>query len=82
MMIPISLKVTLDVVKYAYAKFIDWDMQMYDRDTQTYAEATKYVYLVSFLVTLTSTAISEDLGQIEFVFSDKTGNGFTATLTS
>jgi hypothetical protein len=29
-MIPISLKVSMDVVKYAYALFIDWDEEMYD----------------------------------------------------
>lgn len=30
LLIPISLKVTLDVVKYAYAQFINWDAEMYD----------------------------------------------------
>jgi len=30
LMIPISLKVTMDVVKFVNAKFIDWDRAMYD----------------------------------------------------
>jgi magnesium-transporting ATPase (P-type) len=32
MIIPISLKVTIDVTKYAYAMFIDWDNEMYDAE--------------------------------------------------
>eukprot|EP01133_Synstelium_polycarpum_P007008 gene7008-8143_t len=60
MMIPISLKVTIDVVKYAYALFINWDLKMYYKATDSPAIAN-------------STALSEDLGQIEYVFTDKTG---------
>lgn len=59
-MIPISIKVSLDFVKGLYAKFIDWDLQMYDEGTDTPAVAT-------------NTAISEDLGQVEFILTDKTG---------
>ncbi|KAH7285550.1 hypothetical protein KP509_33G033100 [Ceratopteris richardii] len=59
-MIPISIKVSLDLVKSLYSKFIDWDLQMYDEETDTPAVAT-------------NTAISEDLGQIEFILTDKTG---------
>ncbi|KAL6012705.1 Alanine aminotransferase 2 [Asimina triloba] len=59
-MIPISIKVSLDLVKSLYAKFIDWDEEMYDRDTNTAAHAT-------------NTAISEDLGQVEYILTDKTG---------
>jgi len=60
LMIPISLKVSMDIIKYCYAKFIDWDTEMCDTSTQTFANAA-------------STAISEDLGQVEYIFSDKTG---------
>eukprot|EP00003_Mantamonas_plastica_P003630 TRINITY_DN1285_c0_g1_i1.p1 TRINITY_DN1285_c0_g1~~TRINITY_DN1285_c0_g1_i1.p1 ORF type:complete len:812 (+),score=295.79 TRINITY_DN1285_c0_g1_i1:1042-3477(+) len=60
LMIPISLKVTLDITKYIYALFINWDLQMYDEENDVPAEAK-------------NTAIAEDLGQIEYVFSDKTG---------
>lgn len=30
LLIPISLKVTIDVVKYTYAQFINWDLDLYD----------------------------------------------------
>ena len=59
-MIPISLKVTMDIVKYAAASFISWDLEMYDKETDEPAQAS-------------NTAIAEDLGQIEYIFTDKTG---------
>ncbi|XP_030466430.1 phospholipid-transporting ATPase 2 isoform X1 [Syzygium oleosum] len=59
-MIPISIKVSLDLVKSLYAKFIDWDQKMIDQETGTRAHAT-------------NTAISEDLGQVEYILTDKTG---------
>ncbi|XP_010236944.1 phospholipid-transporting ATPase 2 isoform X1 [Brachypodium distachyon] len=59
-MIPISIKVSLDFVKSLYAKFIDWDEEMYDKETDTPAHAA-------------NTAISEDLGQVEYILTDKTG---------
>lgn len=59
-MIPISIKVSLDLVKSLYAKFIDWDKEMYDQQTDTPSNAT-------------NTAISEDLGQVEYILTDKTG---------
>uniref|UniRef100_A0A0E0AZL2 P-type ATPase C-terminal domain-containing protein n=1 Tax=Oryza glumipatula TaxID=40148 RepID=A0A0E0AZL2_9ORYZ len=52
--------VTLDLAKGVYAKFIDWDEQMFDRET-------------SYISVSFSTAISEDLGQVEYVLSDRTG---------
>ncbi|KAJ5069633.1 putative phospholipid-transporting atpase [Anaeramoeba ignava] len=59
-MIPISLKVTLDICKYFYALFINWDLSLWDSERNIPANAA-------------NTAISEDLGQIEYIFSDKTG---------
>ncbi|XP_073287651.1 phospholipid-transporting ATPase 2-like isoform X2 [Primulina huaijiensis] len=59
-MIPISIKVSLDLVKSLYAKFIDWDDKMVDLETGTRSHAT-------------NTAISEDLGQVEYILTDKTG---------
>ncbi|XP_057455531.1 phospholipid-transporting ATPase 2 [Lotus japonicus] len=59
-MIPISIKVSLDLVKSLYAKFIDWDHQMIDVETSIPSHAT-------------NTAISEDLGQVEYILTDKTG---------
>ncbi|KAJ6241987.1 putative phospholipid-transporting atpase [Anaeramoeba flamelloides] len=60
LMIPISLKVTLDICKYLYASLINWDLEMWDDENEMGAHAS-------------NTAISEDLGQIEYIFSDKTG---------
>ncbi|KAJ9170922.1 hypothetical protein P3X46_018984 [Hevea brasiliensis] len=59
-MIPISIKVSLDLVKSLYAKFIDWDAEMIDYETGCPSHAT-------------NTAISEDLGQVEYILTDKTG---------
>lgn len=59
-MIPISLKVTLDVIKFASASFINWDIRIYDPVTNEPAFAS-------------NTAIGEDLGQIQYIFTDKTG---------
>ncbi|KAG6722658.1 hypothetical protein I3842_03G171400 [Carya illinoinensis] len=53
-------RVSLDLVKSLYAKFIDWDYKMIDRETGTPSHAT-------------NTAISEDLGQVEYILTDKTG---------
>ncbi len=58
--LPISIYVSLDVVKTIQARMIQWDRAMY------YAAADKPA------VSKTST-LNEELGQIEYVFSDKTG---------
>ncbi|CAG8556284.1 20135_t:CDS:2 [Cetraspora pellucida] len=59
-MIPISLYVTMEVVKLAQIYFINNDIRMYNEETDTPAESR------------TST-INEDLGQVKYVFTDKTG---------
>lgn len=59
-MIPISLKVTLDLCKLLYSYFIAHDALMYDAETEQG-------------VIPRSTSICENLGQIEFVLTDKTG---------
>ncbi|KAL1551338.1 Alanine aminotransferase 2 [Salvia divinorum] len=59
-MIPISIKVSLDLAKSLYAKFIDWDVEMVDPATGIRSNAA-------------NTAISEDLGQVEYILTDKTG---------
>ncbi|KAI8056081.1 hypothetical protein BDF22DRAFT_653773 [Syncephalis plumigaleata] len=58
--IPISLYVVLEMVKVVQAYLIGQDMEMYDPVSDTPAEAR-------------TSAINEDLGQVRFVFSDKTG---------
>ena len=41
LMIPISLKVTLDAVKFIYSRFIEWDLALYDEETDTMTRAKK-----------------------------------------
>ncbi|GBC10641.1 hypothetical protein RclHR1_00980018 [Rhizophagus clarus] len=59
-MIPISLYVTMEIIKLAQVYFINHDLDMYHEETDTPAEAH------------TST-INEELGQVNYLFSDKTG---------
>ncbi|CAL1539990.1 unnamed protein product [Lymnaea stagnalis] len=59
-LIPISLQVTLEMVKFVQAIFINWDQDMYYERTNTYANAR-------------TSNLNEELGQIKFLFSDKTG---------
>ena len=53
--IPISIKVSLDLVKSLYAKFIYWDNQMIDPERSTPSHVT-------------NTTINKDLGQVEHIF--------------
>ena len=62
-LIPISLLVTLEIVKFFQAKFINKDLDMYHEDSKTYALAR-------------TSNLNEELGQIKYVFSDKTGMYF------
>lgn len=59
-LIPISLYVTMEIVKLLQALYISWDRDMYHAESDTPAQAQ-------------TCTINEDLGQISFVFSDKTG---------
>ena len=59
-MVPISLMVSLEVVKYAQCYFMEQDVQMYDREEQTEMKAQ-------------ASNLNEELGYVEYVFSDKTG---------
>jgi len=59
-MVPISLMVTLEVVKFLQAFFISWDYKIYDleKDMPTKVQSSN---------------LNEELGQVNYVFSDKTG---------
>lgn len=59
-MVPISMLVTVEVVKFAQALFISWDISIYDtvRDIPTRVQSSN---------------LNEELGQISHIFSDKTG---------
>ena len=59
-LIPISLIVTLECVKFIQTFFVNWDSEMYYQVNNTYAKAR-------------TSDLNEDLGQIRYVFSDKTG---------
>uniref|UniRef100_A0A6Q2YWG3 Phospholipid-transporting ATPase n=1 Tax=Esox lucius TaxID=8010 RepID=A0A6Q2YWG3_ESOLU len=59
-MVPISLYVSVEVIRLGQSKFINWDLQMYYREKDTPAKAR-------------TTTLNEQLGQIEYIFSDKTG---------
>ncbi len=59
-MVPISLMVTLEVVKFLQAFFIQWDYRIYDLDKDMPTKAQ-------------SSNLNEELGQVSYVFSDKTG---------
>lgn len=59
-LIPISLIVTMEVVKFQQAQLINSDLDMYYEKTDTPALCR-------------TSSLVEELGQIEYVFSDKTG---------
>uniref|UniRef100_A0A8C1U9X5 Phospholipid-transporting ATPase n=1 Tax=Cyprinus carpio TaxID=7962 RepID=A0A8C1U9X5_CYPCA len=59
-LIPISLLVTLEVIKFVQAFFINWDTDM--------------LYEVSNTPAMARTSnLNEELGQVKYIFSDKTG---------
>lgn len=58
--VPISLIVTLEIVKMSLAGFIGQDLEMYDEESE------------SFCTAKTSNLV-EELGQVKYIFSDKTG---------
>jgi phospholipid-transporting ATPase len=59
-MIPISLYVTMEIQKVFFKFFLDSDIKMYHNETDTPAVAR-------------TSNLSEDLGGVQYVFSDKTG---------
>ncbi|XP_066194016.1 phospholipid-transporting ATPase ID isoform X3 [Sylvia atricapilla] len=58
--VPISLYVSVEVIRLGHSYFINWDKKMYCAKRQTPAEAR-------------TTTLNEELGQVEYIFSDKTG---------
>jgi len=59
-LVPISLFVTIEIVKYFQAFLINSDLDIYYDKTDTPA-------------TCRTSSLVEELGQIEYIFSDKTG---------
>lgn len=58
MMIPISLRVSMEIAKLICARLIQYDAEIWHNDTPT---------------TCKDSAIAEDLGQIQYIMTDKTG---------
>ncbi|XP_023288917.1 phospholipid-transporting ATPase ID, partial [Orussus abietinus] len=58
--VPISLYVSVEVIRFVQSFLINWDEEMYYEPTNTHAKAR-------------TTTLNEELGQIEYIFSDKTG---------
>ncbi|XP_027008712.1 phospholipid-transporting ATPase ID isoform X1 [Tachysurus fulvidraco] len=58
--VPISLYVSVEVIRLGHSYFINWDRRMFCSRSNTAAEAR-------------STTLNEELGQVEYIFSDKTG---------
>ncbi|XP_076258648.1 ATPase phospholipid transporting 8B isoform X2 [Rhynchophorus ferrugineus] len=58
--VPISLYVSVEVIRFVQSFLINWDEKMYYKKNNTYAKAR-------------TTTLNEELGQIEYIFSDKTG---------
>ena len=59
-MIPISLYVIIEILKLGQASYINKDVEMYDEETESFAKCR-------------NSDLIEELGQVEMVFSDKTG---------
>ncbi|CAF3829287.1 unnamed protein product [Rotaria sp. Silwood1] len=58
--VPISLYINVEIIRLIQSKWIDWDLKMYYEPYNVPTEAR-------------TTTLNEELGQIEYVFSDKTG---------
>eukprot|EP00117_Sycon_ciliatum_P050276 scpid17443/ scgid35512/ Probable phospholipid-transporting ATPase ID; ATPase class I type 8B member 2 len=59
-LVPISLYVSVEFIRMGQSLLINWDRKMYYDVTDTPAKAR-------------TTTLNEELGQIEYIFSDKTG---------
>ncbi|KAM4634801.1 phospholipid-transporting ATPase ID-like isoform 1-T2 [Polymixia lowei] len=58
--VPISLYVSVEIIRLGNSFYIDWDRKMYYSKNDTPAQAR-------------TTTLNEELGQIKYIFSDKTG---------
>ncbi|KAF8787869.1 putative phospholipid-transporting ATPase IM like protein [Argiope bruennichi] len=58
--VPISLYVSVEVIRFCHSLWINWDEKMYYAPKDAPARAR-------------TTTLNEELGQIEYIFSDKTG---------
>lgn len=59
-LIPISLYVIIELLKLGQSYLINKDLELYDKETKSFAECR-------------NSDLIEELGQVEMIFSDKTG---------
>ncbi|UJR34869.1 hypothetical protein I4U23_027647 [Adineta vaga] len=59
-LVPISLYVSIEFVRLLQSKWIDWDIEMFYEKNNVPAHVR-------------TTTLNEELGQIQYIFSDKTG---------
>ena len=59
-LVPISLLMTMELVKYFQGWFISWDIDIYDKE--------KHI-----MTKVQTSTLNEELGQVKYIFSDKTG---------
>ncbi|XP_065059907.1 phospholipid-transporting ATPase ID-like isoform X2 [Rhopilema esculentum] len=59
-LIPISLYISVEIIRFGQSLLINWDLKMYHAPSDTPARAR-------------NTTLNEELGQIQYIFSDKTG---------
>jgi phospholipid-translocating ATPase len=60
LVVPISMYVSIELQRFIGSKFVEWDIEMYDEKKNISAKTN-------------TSDLNEDLGQIEYLFSDKTG---------
>ncbi|CAF2582547.1 unnamed protein product [Rotaria sp. Silwood2] len=58
--VPISLYVSVEFIRLLQSKWIDWDIKMFYEPNNVPAQAR-------------TTTLNDELGQVEYIFSDKTG---------
>ena len=51
---------SVEIIRFSHSWWINWDKEMYHEETDTPAKSR-------------TTTLNEELGQIEYIFSDKTG---------
>lgn len=60
-LVPISLYVSVEIIRLAQSWLVNWDVKIYHEETDTPAVAR-------------TTTLNEELGQVDYVFSDKVCN--------